>query len=295
MPGPTAAAIQAPAARTGEMERRQTRRQCARQRLHARISDSVPCRAASGPTLRAKLRRMGRLSHILASEGRWMGAAAHLPVRSCAGRTREAREPAPPRRQLRCGSLRAPRHRAHGRTRPQRQRRDGWHRQPPHSRGRAGLSPARRGCRGPQPMSRAACTRRRRKVTNGGQRRTQPRYSEVLGASGEAQRTRQPDARRHSRSDRRQQPGPHAPTRCTVGACERGCSRNAHEAQRSAAPSRSQSRSRSSAAVPSSSARTISAWVTAAERAEWLAGDRTATGPWACERTCAGRCVCVGG
>ena len=113
-----------------------------------------------------------------------------------------------------------------------RQRRDGWHRQPPHSRGRARL--ARRGCRGPQPMRRAACTRRRRKVTNGGQRRTQPRYSEVLGASGEAQRTRQPDARRHSRSDRRQQPGPHAPTQVTIGACEHGCSRNAHEARRSA-------------------------------------------------------------
>jgi hypothetical protein len=41
---PTAAAIQAPAARTAEIERRQTRRQCARQRLHARISDSVVCR-----------------------------------------------------------------------------------------------------------------------------------------------------------------------------------------------------------------------------------------------------------
>ena len=44
MPGPSAAAIQAPAARTAEIQRCQTRRQCARQRLHARISDSVVCR-----------------------------------------------------------------------------------------------------------------------------------------------------------------------------------------------------------------------------------------------------------
>jgi hypothetical protein len=48
---PTAAAIQAPAARTAEIELRQTRWQCARQRLHARISDSVLCRPRAPPTL----------------------------------------------------------------------------------------------------------------------------------------------------------------------------------------------------------------------------------------------------
>jgi hypothetical protein len=38
---------EAQAVRTCKIERRQTRRQCARQRLHTRISDLVPCKAAS--------------------------------------------------------------------------------------------------------------------------------------------------------------------------------------------------------------------------------------------------------
>ena len=51
-------------ARTAEIKRRQTRRQCAHQRLHASISDFVVCRAASGPTLRTKPRRMGRAAAL---------------------------------------------------------------------------------------------------------------------------------------------------------------------------------------------------------------------------------------
>jgi hypothetical protein len=159
---PTHSAVQpSPAARTVEVKRLQTRRQCARQRRHTHITDSVGCKPhAADPPHEASDQRPCRLMQKPPNRGEREAAGGageqHLPDRSCAGRTQEAREPAPPRPHLRYGSLRGPRPPAsHGRLRSQRfwATTDGWHRELEH----AGYGPR---LQGGGPQSVALCMER---------------------------------------------------------------------------------------------------------------------------------------